>query len=99
VCVATLDFLVDALFVLADLADADLVDLLADLTLGALALADLVLAFDSDFFLLPSTSVSGAEALDFLLPLFDASTAISPFLVLFFSDPPFTLRDFVDFLD
>jgi hypothetical protein len=56
----------DALFVLAD----------ADLTLGALALVDLVLpAFDLDLFLLPSTSVS-AETPDFLLPVFDASRTI-----------------------
>jgi hypothetical protein len=93
-----LDFL-GAVFVLADLANAELVDLLADLTLGALALADLVLpASDLDLFLLPSTSVF-AEAPGMLLPFFDASTTIiSPFLVLFFSDP-FTLRDFVDFVD
>jgi hypothetical protein len=69
-----------ALFVLAD---ADLVDLLADLMLVALTLADLVLpAFDLEFFLLPSTSVS-AEAPDFLLPFLDASTTF--LVVLFFS--------------
>jgi hypothetical protein len=96
-----LDFLLDALFVLADLADADFVDLLADLTLDAFVLADLVLlvAFDLDFFLLPLASVS-AEPPDFLLPFFDASTTISSFLVaLFFFSDPFTLRAFVDFLD
>jgi hypothetical protein len=91
----------DALFVLADLVapDADLVDLLADLTLGALILADLVLpSFDLYFFSLPSTSV--AEACDLLLPFVDSSTTISPFLVLFLLFPdPFALRDFVDFLD
>jgi hypothetical protein len=61
------------------------VDLLADLEIADLTLADLVLpALDLDFFLLPLASVS-VETPDFL--------------VLFFSDPAFTLRDFVDFLD
>jgi hypothetical protein len=64
-----LDFLLDALFVLAD--DDFVLDLLVDLTLDALTLADLVLpAFDLDIFLLPSTSAS-IEAPEFLLPFLD----------------------------
>ena len=91
----------EALFVLADA--PDLVDLLADLMLaGALALiADLVrLGFDFDFFFLLPLALVSVETPNLLLAFFDASATISPFLVLFFSDPAFTaLTDFVDFLD